>query len=607
MSFRPSKLMAMQGDMGGQGGGYPPQGGMPPGGMPPGGAPPAAPAKKGSGGMIAAVLGGVIVLGGGGAAAYMFLGGAPSLPLKLGQLPSDTKTIARTMEGPLAAAKLGVKPGDLPEEARWSDASKEFCGGVDIFDALLSASNSEYGAEKLAEAFADKDELKKTLECGKTVASELGGKFASYRIVFKAGKESHGVSAVMLDMKELPETTKRMKAGKDPDNLESTRCLKPPTPEGEKEDKDKEKKEDDADKDKCVAAYAKIQNEKVWLSGDMEDLKKFGAEFSKDAKNKVEDGELLEKVLKGLSGDAVRAGLGADGGAQGAVPYVKDEEIRTKMEKLLKGVKVWGRSSSFDGPWEKERIELHCDGESDAKDLEEGLAKYLKEAYRQSKESLEKREEEKEKEEKEKEKNKDKDKDKKSEPGEKEREKFQLAKQKTEVRAMKEPKVSRSGSVVVVEMVEEPEDSDKEAWEAFAKFNGERVKLVAAIVKKLADGEKPSDAELKELGEKVLEAINPPEWVTLDELASLRVPGGGGCRSFGGKSDEKSCKYKKLDKEALLKKLEEAATKDGFTWGKREFSDSFFDVSKGDKKLELFVMGDGKDPATLMVKFKDKE
>jgi hypothetical protein len=560
-------------------------------------APPPGPGG-GKTGLIVAALVGVLVLAGGGFAAWWFLlrGPAP-LPTDIGKLPDDTVSIERVALGD--ALKVGLRIDDVPEEAYWSRFAEEMCGGADVFRTLME-SHDEFGRGRAAEALADKDEVKATLACGKAVAEAVSRRAAVYTVRFKDGKERRRVTLLPLGLDELPESTKRMKdAKKEPDNLEKVKCLKK---EGADEDKEKLDKDEDSDSKKkgegCELLIGKIQKESLWVIGSEEDVRAFASDFSAEGKNKPEAMEEIVSLAKSLDGLAVQVGTGEtfSGALSAPGAVVKDEDVTKALEKAQKGVKAWGISDKDVEGFRSTRAEYHCDGDSDAEDLEKALTKYQKEAKSAAKEALE---EAKEKKDKDDEKKKDKDKD-KDKP--KELVKWEEARRSASVRALGEAKIERNGKVVTVTTTQVPEDSEKEAFAEYKKWRAERAEKAAAIVRKLAEGEKPGKDDLEAIGgKKLLEAIDPPEFVELEALANFKIPGGGTCSELGDPTD-KSCRYKKLTTEEALKKMREENEKNGWTFTKQQYSDSFYDVEKGSVKLELFLMG--KDKASFSVKKK---
>ncbi|MFO0547033.1 MAG: hypothetical protein U0271_01530 [Polyangiaceae bacterium] len=638
--MRAFRLMAMQGDggggwgQGGGGGSYPPGppggGAPPPGGLPPniggqtvvgplqfvpdaqpnrpsGAVPPPPPpnkSRRGGGGKIGIIVGAVVLVVVGLVAGwFFFLRGAPKTPVALGELPSDTQVLQR-LDVVVAARPDGLEIGDVPDEARWAMFAERFCGAeTNVYRGLING-YEDYAVEGLANALAEKEDLKKALSCGREVADNIGKRGAVYTVAFKDGKESRSVDMFNFDRKDLPETTKKMKSVKEADNVEQTYCIKKPKDESDDKEKDKEKDSDDDRHDKdskkgkkyedCTpTALGKIQKKNVWLAGSMDDIAKFGQEYSPEGKNKLEEMDLFEKVLGRMDGHFIRVGIAE--AARGSVPFVKDDDVQEKTKKAMKAVKLSGTSITLDGPWEKQITEYHCDGEEDAKDLESALRSHYRAAARESKDAI--------RESKEREDEADKkdssSKSKSQEKIEKVKKKWVKAKSEVEIRAMQEVEIEISGKQVTVKVTEKPTGDEKDAWKEWRDLMKERSDKAAAIVRQLEKGERPNGGDLKALSEKLAEALDPPEWKTLDDIGGIRVPGAGMCRPGYGEANKQTCAYKKLTKDEVLSKIKEAAESDGFTYKKQEYSDSFFDITKGSTKIEMFVF-DGSKGETLV-------
>ncbi len=565
------RLFAKQGGewMGGGGGPSPdvgPQMGAP--------LPPVAPRRSGGmGGIIAGALG--LVAAGGGVAAYMLLRGR-SLPLKMNQLPSDTISVSRSVMTPSRVAlRYGLQLGDVPDELRWSAFVRELCGGIDIARVLME--DSEYGADPVAKALTDdKDATKAAFLCAKQVASELGSKPAAYNIAFKVKKEEQRVTLIALGMKALPDTRKEVQPVKDPDNLEGTRCVKADDAKVGKNDKN----------DVCDGtAVAKVKGQSVYAVGSYRMLSTFSDEMSPEGKNKIEDGDLIEKAFKGASGDEVYVSVYDEHYVLMGLPRVKDEDLQKKIKSALKNTKLSVHSVSFDGPWENHHFEFHIDNEADAKDVQDALEKYMREAGRQAKDDADREQEAEEK--------MPSDDD---QPAPKERRAFAKARSKLKLAAIKEAKIDRSGETVTLDMVESPDDDAKKAFGDFAKVNAERAQKVAAVIDKIMAGETLDSKALRDLAPNLADVIDPPEFVDLKQTAGIKMPGGGRCHE---QTKSALCTYAKGDKDKLFEKFKTQAEKDGYEVKKDEHGDSTYEVTKGDKKLTLLVSGSGASGASM--------
>src|SRR5690349_13427290 len=93
------------------------------------------PARRSRRGLFAIGLGAAVVVAGGGALLLRLLS-QPSLPVPLARLPEETTRIESVDTEAMLAAELDLRAEDIPDEARWSNASS-LCGGTDLFHALL--------------------------------------------------------------------------------------------------------------------------------------------------------------------------------------------------------------------------------------------------------------------------------------------------------------------------------------------------------------------------------------------------------------------------------------------------------------------------------------
>ena len=541
------------------------------------------PPRRSRFGLIAIGIGAAVVVAGGGALLLRILS-APPLPVPLARLPEETTRIESIDTDPTLAAELEMRIEDVPDEARWSNVST-LCGGTDLFHALLDPTYVG-GTDKLAELLADKDEAKATLACGKAVMQGSPKKSRGYVLTLRLKHVPHTIAMVRFDGKDLPDTTKLMKSAKAPDHLEAVRCkhdaneADAPKPMPEEMDPfddrhgDAKKHRRDPDAD-CIQAVAKIEHEPLWLIGDMQGLRGFGDGYSPEAKNKIDNADLIMKELGGLSGTQIMVGTGDD---VAALPSVSDEEIRDKSFRVLRDVKVWGSAVTYDGPFVRGHQEYQATKESDAKDIAEVLERYFKEMKRELKDADEAASEDKS----------GKDAASNDDPAIPERDKLRAAVRKLEWHSVEDVVIDRSGVVVTVDMKMTPDSSDKAAWKAYADVNKARAKNAAAIIDALIAGNDPSEDDEKALSPKLHATLHPPESVPVDGFGDLRIPGGGRC--FSVDATTASCAFPKWDKPTTSEKVKASVTKAGFAITPGA-SDATLLATKGESAVIVDIYG----------------
>ncbi len=494
-----------------------------------------------------------------------------ALPLKMGQLPSDTVEIGfSSISKRFLAERTGLKEADYPDEALWSAYAVTLCGGPDVFRELLST--RVWDEEALAtELGDDKDATRDALRCGKEIAKKIGTNVAGYQVRFKAHKDSHRVMLLGASLKALPDTAKAIRSVADPDHFDGTRC--------EKKDVDASRA-DDSDaydrKSPCKrSAIGKLEGEDVFVAGDYPGLKAFGDEYSRDGKNKIESADALEKTLRSLHGDDVRVFLPERDSIE-PLPSIHDEDVTKRLARTVRDAQVIGFAASMSGGWTRDRYEFHMANEGDAKDLEDVLGKYARELARDAKDDAVDRRE----------KTDEKDDDDRTT---KEERAFGKAKETLASDAAKGAKITRNGGVVTLDVAETPSADDKKTWDALEASNASKAKKVAAIIAKLVDSGTVDPSAVRDLAPKVADALDPPEWTELKRMGGIKVPGNGKCRNLN--DGPLSCEYRKGEKEKIAEKVKAQAEKDGFTVTKSTYSDSTYAFEKDGKTYGLDVLG----------------
>jgi hypothetical protein len=307
----------------------------------------------------------------------------------------------------------------------------------------------------------------------------------------------------------------------------------------------------------------------------MQGLRGFGDGYSPDAKNKIDNADLIMKELGSLSGTQVMVGTGED---VAALAPVNDAEIRDKTLRVLRDVKVWGAAVTYDGPFAKAHQEYQASKESDAKDIAEVLERYFKEMKRELKDADEAASEDKS----------GKDAAPSDDPSIPEREKLRAAIRKLEWHSVEDVVIDRSGVVVTVDMRMTPDSSDKAAWKAYADVNKARAKNAAAIIDALIAGNDPSEDDEKALSPKLQATLHPPESVPVDGFGDLRIPGGGRC--YAVDATTASCAFPKWDRPTTSEKVKASVTKAGFAVTPGA-SDATLLATKGDSAVIVDIYG----------------
>lgn len=472
------------------------------GGLPPGGAPPAAAKKKGgSTGIIVGALAGVAVIGGGVAAYMMFSGGGDPFPCPIQNLPEDTVSVAHFSFDERLAANLGVAPGDVPDEARWSAMADDFCGGSDLYDTLMGADHQgvdTFAAETIAKAIEDKKDVQKQLECGKEVAKSFKGH--AYQVQFGT-KKKRGVVVFLSGMETLPESDKKLGKWKGKGALIESGCFLT----GEKEDCDEE----------SSRGIARIENTNMWAMGSLDALEAFGEDFeerdklSKEAEKLADVASKVKKhnqtavgameTMQTEFGGLVGARLTSEkcGEDKDAEEKEEDPEKREKQRKAIKEIEpYWGYGSSVKAGEGTFEVVYRTEKEEDATELFDFIESQLKSEKAKIKTT---KTCEKEREEKEKEAASGEEGEKKNQP-KKSVKAFRDAQKDVARRALETGVVEQDGEWVTVTFTLEPEDAEKTAIDEYMNEQKEKLESVSKVIEAFLNGEKPEKDLLKTLG-----------------------------------------------------------------------------------------------------------
>ena len=524
--------------------------------------------------------GALLLVGGAGIATWKLLvSRGPIVSVAFGKLPETVDTL-EAYDPALRWGQLQLRADDIPDEARWSDVAKETCGGRDLFRELMDPASAG-GVEALAAEVADKDEAAATLACGKAVAASIGKKARLVTVRFRVKREAQYVVLTPLADKDLPTLSKHLKSLRDPDHFENTRCRRAdgepaPAPTSPRPLRAHRDSDDKHEEPPCAWAVGKIEHDNLWVSGPGDTLRAFGDAWSPEAKNKIDDAELFERVANAMRGDVVSAGHGDDGLALEQVGNVTDEEIHDRMRKGLRDVVVWGSSVSLDGPFQRVHVELHTAKEDDAKDLESTVERYVRELKREAKDADE-----------------DgvdvatKDSTDLADDAPPEQKKLRAALRTLRWHAYEDATIETKGEVVTVDVVDKPADADKALWKAYADLNRERAKKAARIIDALAAGQPPSEEDEKGIAPELATLLHPPESIALEGFADLRIPGGGKC--FVIDETTQTCAFAKWDKPTAVDKIKTQVTKAGFAFIPDKASDATFVAKKESAVVTMSV------------------
>jgi hypothetical protein len=533
---------------------------------------PAGPPKRRRSWLVGAGVVGTLLVGGAiglGVRAYVHRG--PRFPLPLSTLPDSTTELHSSTLREAIAKRLSVEASAVPAEALWSTQSEVFCGGRDLFKKLLG--DDGYVTFSMVD---DLDELKASLACGKAIVDANGTDPSYTKIYFKAGKERRISSVEFIDgkMENLPDS-KHLSETKDPEGFRHSRCKSTPAA----------KTEDPNSKDgPCERVFAKLGDRPLWGVSAYERLNSFGMEFSAEGKNKPDEAEAFERVLKQQAWPTYWVGLGNEGAI--GLPRPDDKALEEELDKSLKEARVSASSTLRTGGFESKRFELVMGSASDAKDVVRLLEKSFKSAKRKLKDKL--------------------DETKRGlEASDIEdpirRESWRLNREhreaalRVEIRALEEAKFEVDAKLVTVTLTARPENEDKEAWAALAQHRGELMTHAAAVIRAIAEGQPPPKEHVSALGQQVSDAFDPP--AAMDSpLKGLRVPGRGKCLIAEGSP---ICFYEKTLPAETLKKLRTVAEGDGFVV--EDAGDNSLSLSKKDDKDAVFLVKVSTNP------FNDKE
>jgi hypothetical protein len=467
-----------------------------------------------------------------------------ALPMALGKLPGGSMVVVRAAWRPHVAAALGLGVDELPEQAIWSAAAAELCGGDDVFTRAMMI-DSVADAEDLGLALRKPDGHADALACGKEAATGLAADASVYEVGFDAEK-SHFVTLWPLGRDgDLPLSDGVVQT-ESADELTHASCML------------------GGPCRKSSLSRAKLEHERYWLTGSLEDVMGFAYDYGSEGKNQGEKGELLEEVAVRLREFPIAvaslrpsarpeipalplvAGLstlaGRESRSRGS-PYgraaigILDTRVRENQwavpdsERVDKsGVTAWGMGIDANLTGGKVRIEIHCNNKVDAQEVANRVTKEVADLKRDIKEAeLAERTG-----------NDAKKPDAEKPAGDNDwegegaavGEDFWKTQRAMAHRGIKNAEVGRDLSVVWIEYTYALESRDERAIEALRKRSRKRAKHAAAIVDRLLAGERPEDADLEAIGgAPILAALAQPATLDVPGLEGVKVPGGAKYRS----------------------------------------------------------------------------
>ena len=564
-----------------------------PGGPGYGGAPGAAPKKKGSAGMIVGIVGGVVVLGGLVVGGIMLLGGgkSPPLPVPVGNLPEKTVQVMRSTFATKVADGTQLREGDVPDQARWSSAAAQACGGLDVFRAAIH-SDDEYGRKDFSKAMLYKaDDHKKALECGKEVAAEMGKSAGVYAVYFEHDDKEKNVDLITMGLDKLPKSTGWSKGTTDASNMQETRCYL---------DWDQD---EDADCEDSTQVWGKLDKADVWAGGSRDEVKAFGSKYSTDEGNKSSELEAMSELAAEFS-DYRFVQVGLPKGYSVALAYLLDahvlmlsgDEVDKLKEVIEENAETWAKASKGRTGERELRFVVQAKSESSAKDIKEALTDYLTKL----KEKIDEADEED---------------DKKEQPDDMSTTSWEYRQslQKVSRRAIKDGKVELDGKRVVLLVQEKPKESEQKKIDKFYDKQAKRTKYAINITDALLKGEAPKDKDIEKLGgEELVEAVEqakaiakgewpfkPDEW---SGASGFMVPGGGKHETISHKGDTIHLYvYKNLSLGKLLPIFRKTGEAAGWTLDMDD--KGVYDCRKGGQHVRANLVSRGEGSAAMLLAF----
>lgn len=490
---------------------------------PPEAAPAPAPApKKARWGLVLGVLGGLGALGGAGFGGWLWYRsrGAEVLPFEdVRSLPEATVAISRDDAGIYIQ---GLNAKELPPEATWSRLGTELCGGTDVFRLLMRPS-WKYAKVELARAFEERRSVSGSLSCGREMAKKLESTTA-HEVTLALPEDENDrsvnpsrdrgdppkvrtarVRLHRVAFEKLPDTSRRFHEARDRGGLTSTHCLS----------LDERGRRDD-----CLdyaPTSARLEGTNVWLGGPFAAVSVFGREFSPKGTNKIEDAEAWTRLAGSVRGYAY-AELGTHqafndgfiyntgfGHGPSEIPGLADAMVPLS-EAVEKYKARWALGDNVGNEGGELRLELMAEGDGDAIDLlldvrewHSGFKTHVAKGDTGGDDAAE-------------------------EDMKRVERDFYAVLHESGKKALDDASIERDGRRVIFVAKVAYSEEDKRKLEAMRDLARSRAATAAKIVIALADGDKPDESLMRDLGgSDYVDILKDPEKARRD-LTKERSP-----------------------------------------------------------------------------------
>ncbi len=439
----------------------------------------------------------------------------PVTPFPLKSLPESTVLVGRDAGG---VFMLGLAAAELPPEADWSRLSAELCGGTDVF-GLLMRPTRRYARLGLADAMENRRQISDALGCGRTLAKARKGQAAYYYSVklptkdeekpTKAPKrdERHErgepelpvlrlarVHLFHVDLTTPPDTTRLFREHRDRAGLAGTRCLV----------RDRDGGRAESECTDFSRASAHLEGTSMWVGGTLQGITAFGKDFSPKATNKLAD----EDVWNDLTARFERYAIAEIGTHEVFDPlflfhtgfgWTSQDQALTeaydKLQRLVVKYEAWWAVGDRVGPDGGDlRLDLVAKGDSEAIDLLLDVKEWhaaLKDLVDKHAEAPESKEDE--------------------DLKRAERDYYKML-HASAAKAIKDALIEREGKRVTLTVDVKYDEEDRRKMAATRELALERAALAAKIVAALAQGDKPDEDVLRQLGGRdLIEAVKDPD------------------------------------------------------------------------------------------------
>lgn len=246
----------------------------------------------GAGALAGAVVAGIVFL-------PKLLGKSGVLPFEAERLPRTTERIVTATYGAMAQMQGHIAASQVPEEALWSGLSEEPCDGADFYEWFLAVADAP---DKASDAALDRlarflgPELLATqlaLRCGRDLARDgkLTTASRTWHLQFKDGDKTRGVHVFPLQRESMPDTEPRFEKRSFRDHLGA---CKPTMKAGD---------DGKIHPDKCVDdSQAVAMTERLWFHGGLANVDTFVRSYDKPADELPGAAEVMSGLAPALDG-----------------------------------------------------------------------------------------------------------------------------------------------------------------------------------------------------------------------------------------------------------------------------------------------------------------